>query len=184
MAIYIYGKNELVSSCNSLAVECKSPMLLIQKVHPRIKSKVCSTQLHSWNIFPFFFFIFHPNFINTVVSALPGCMFSRSVSDSTISTTINLHIHLSTIGSGNKVSCNHYLMTRRRKIVIYCIHSGSTLRNNLWHPVEDKISHHLHRHGKDEKTPNTPAGIWLQIFQTTHHYFAEWGMAPFAGVQC
>lgn len=73
----------------------------------------------------FLFLIFHPNFVNTVVSALPGCMFSTSISDSTTSPTLNLYKHLSTAGSGNKVSCNHYLMIRRWKIVIYCVHSDS-----------------------------------------------------------
>jgi len=98
---------------------------------------------------------------------------------------LNLYIHLSTTGSENKVSCNHYLMTRRRKIVIhYTLWQLCTHRNNLWHPVEDKISQNLCRHGKDEKYPNTPAGMWLQIFEPTDHYLNDWRMAPSGGVEC
>jgi hypothetical protein len=95
----------------------------------------------------FYFFILHRNLVNTIVSALPGCMFSTSVSDSTISATLNLYIlvHFSTTGSGNKVSCNHYLIIRRRKTVIYCVHSGSfapkeTTSDTQWRIRFPKIS--------------------------------------------
>ena len=109
----------------------------------------------------FLFLIFHPNFVNTVVSALPGCMFSTSISDSTTSPTLNLYKHLSTAGSGNKVSCNHYLMIRRWKIVIYCVHSDSFTATETTSDAKWRIRfpQNLCMHGKDEKNPSTTTGM-------------------------
>jgi hypothetical protein len=73
----------------------------------------------------------------------------------------SLYIHLSTTGSGNKVSCNHYLMTRRKKTVIHSIHSGSfapteTTSDTQWRIQFPKISAAMARM---RKKPNTAAGM-------------------------
>lgn len=62
-------------------------------------------------------------------------------------------IYLSTTGSGNKVLCTHYLMIRRRKTVIYCIHSDSfapteTTFDTQWRIRFPRISACMARMGK------------------------------------